>query len=439
VFQYKVMPLVDAWLPYGKSQVCLRIPTRNFLGSIEPKEKPGAPDPIAEINRAMKEPLASKKLNEIVKPESRVAIVVDDATGTAPTKLMVTPLLETLNSEGVRNENVTLIFASGLHRAVKPEEAIELLGEHVSTHVKCLSHDGTAQDLDHVGTTQKHGTKVLLNRSFTQADVRILTGDIGIHYFAGYRGGRKSVLPGISGEETIKHNHALLLDPNARTGILSDNPVHQDMVEAAAMARVDFALNVVMNSKNQIVKAFAGELDRVFSEGIKLFDEMYRIQVERRADIVVVSPGGDPADINLFKAYQSVDNALEIVKRGGVIILVAELAEGHGNQDFYEWMTKFQDLKSVEKEIKRSFVLGGSAAYYYMRALQKARIILVSSMPDYYAANVFKLKTARAVNDALNEAMNIVGKNAKVWTLPYGNFTLTEVKAVEEQSVTTTD
>jgi nickel-dependent lactate racemase len=430
--------MVDAWLPYGKSQICVRIPTRNFLGSIEPKEQPGLPNPIAEIERALNEPLGSKKLNEIVKPESRIAIVVDDATGTAPSELMVSPLLDTLNAEGVKNENVTVIFACGLQRAVKPEEAVQLLGEHICTRVRAVSHDSRAQDLAHVGTTQKHGTEVLLNRSFTEADVRILTGDIGLHYFAGYSGGRKSVLPGISGEETVRHNHALLLDPNARTGILSENPVHQDMVEAAAMAKVDFVLNVVMNSKRELVKAFAGDLERVFSEGIKLFDEMYRVQVDRRADIVVVSPGGDPADVNLFLAYQSVDNAVEVVKRGGVIILVAELAEGHGNQDFYEWMTRFPDVKAVEKEIKRNFTVGGSAAYYYMKALQKARIILVSSMPDYYAANVFKLKTARAVNDALNEAMNIVGKNAKVWTLPYGNFTLPEVKAIEDQGVVTT-
>jgi lactate racemase len=430
--------MVDAWLPYGKSQVCVRIPTRNFLGSIEPKEKPGVPDPIAEIERALKEPLGSKKLNEIVKPESRVAIVVDDVTGTAPSELMVPPLLDTLNNEGVKYENVTVIFACGLQRAVKPEEAVKLLGEHVCTRVRAVSHDSRAQDLAHVGTTQKYGTEVLLNRLFTEADVRILTGDIGLHYFAGYGGGRKSVLSGISGEETVKHNHALLLDPNARTGILSENPVHQDMVEAAAMARVDFVLNVVMNSKRELVRAFAGDLERAFSEGVKLVDEMYRVQVDRRADIVVVSPGGDPTDVNLFRAYQSVDNALEVVKRGGVIILVAELAEGHGNQDFYEWMAKFPDLKAVEREIKRNFVVGGSMAYYYMKALQKARIILVSSMPDYYAANVFKLKTSRAVNDALNEAMNIVGKNAKVWTLPYGDFTLPEVKAVEDQGVVKT-
>ena len=425
--------MVDAWLPYGKSQVCVRIPTRNFLGSIEPKEKPGVLEPRAEIERALKEPLGSKKLNEIVKPESRVAIVVDDVAISAPTDLMVPPLLDKLNNEGVKDENVTIIFACGIHGAIKPEEAVKLLGESVYNRVRTVIHDIKAEDLVQVGTTQKHGTKVFLNHAFTGADVRILTGDIGLHYFAGYEGGRQSVLPGISGEETIRHNHALLLDPNARTGMLVENPVHQDMVEAAAMARVDFALNVVMNSKRELVRAFAGDLEQVFSEGVKLVDEMYRVQVDRRADIVVVSPGGDPADVNLFYAYQSVDNALEVVKRGGVIILLAELSEGHGNQDFYEWMTKFSDLKAVEREIKHNFALGGSTAYYYMKALQKVRMILVSSMPDYYAANVFKLKTTRAVNDALNEAMNIVGKNAKVWTLPYGNYTLPEVKTVEEQ------
>jgi nickel-dependent lactate racemase len=430
--------MVDAWLPYGKSQVCVRIPTRNFLGSIEPKEKPGVSNPRAEIERALNEPLGSKKLDEIVKPESKVAIVVDDITRPTPSDLIVPPLLDELNSRGVKDENVAVIFACGIHRTMKPEEAVKLLGESVCNRVKTISHDCKAQDLVYIGTTQKHGTKVFLNRLFADAEVRILTGDIGIHYFAGYSGGRKSVLPGISGEETVRHNHALLLEPNAKAGILEGNPVHEDMVEAGAMAKVDFAINIVMNSKLEIVKAFAGGLEEVFAEGVKLVDDMYRVQVDRRAEIVVVSPGGDPADLNLFQAYKSVDNALEVVKRGGVVILVAELPEGHGDQGFYEWMTKFNDLKTIEREIKRNFAVGGSKAYYYLKALQKARIILVSSMPDYYATSVFKLKTARAVNDALNEAMNMLGKNSRVWTMPYGNYTLPELKIVEDQVALTT-
>jgi len=423
--------MVDAWLPYGKSEVCVRIPTRNFLGSIDPKEKPGVADAHAEILKSLREPFNSKRLGEIVKPESKVAIVVDDATRTAPTSLMVSAMLEELTTAGVKDDNINVIFACGIHRPVTRDEAVKLLGENIVGRVKTVNHDPHAPDLVHVGTT-KRGTRVYLNRAFVEADVRILTGDVCLHYFAGYGGGMKSILPGIASEEAVRHNHALLLDANAKSGVLNGNPVHEDMVEAARMARVDFVLNVVINSKHEIVRAFAGELEQVFLEGVKLVDQMYRIQVERRADIVVVSAGGDPFDVNLFQAYKAVDNALEVVKRGGVIVLVAELREGHGNQDFYDWMVRYGNLKIVERELKRNFVVGGSKAYYYLKALQKAQIIVVSSMPDYYAANVFKFKTARAVNDALNMAFDIAGKNGKVWALPHGNLTLPEVKATEE-------
>jgi nickel-dependent lactate racemase len=197
---------------------------------------------------------------------------------------------------------------------------------------------------------------------------------------------------------------------------------------------VGFILNVVTNSKGEVVKAFAGDLEQAFYEGVKVVDEMYRIPVDRKADIVVVSPGGYPADINLFQAYKGVDSALGVVKRGGVIVLSAECPQGHGNQVFYDWMVKFSDIKAVEREIARNFVLGGHKAYYLLKALQNHQIILVSLMPDYYATNIFKLKTARAVNDALNEAFKLAGKNGKVWAMPYGNFTLPEVKTSEEQS-----
>jgi nickel-dependent lactate racemase len=424
--------MVDVWLPYGKTEVCVRIPARNFLGTIEPKEKPGVPDARAEIERALKEPIGSKRLSEIAKPEHKVAIVVDDATRPAPSHLMVPPLLNELNAAGVKDENVTVIFGCGTHKAVTQEEALQLLGEEVVRRVKTLSHNCNATDLVYVGETKKHGTKVYLNKVFAEADLKILSGDVGFHYYAGYGGGRKSVLPGVSGEETIKHNHAMILHPNAKTGILEGNPIHEDMVEAARLAKVDFILNVVTNSKSEVVKAFAGDLEQAFYEGVKVVDEMYRVTVNRKADIVIVSPGGHPADVNLFQAYKGVDSALEVVKRGGVVVLVAECPEGHGNQVFYDWMVKFGDLRAVEREIKRNFVLGGHKAYYLLKALQNHDIILVSSMPDYYATNIFKLKTARAVNSALNEAFSIAGKDAKVWAMPYGNFTLPEVKAAEE-------
>lgn len=427
--------MVDVWFPYGKTEVCVRVPARGYLGTIEPKEKKDVPDGKAEVESALKEPIGTQRLSKLAKPESKVAIVVDDATRRAPTNLMISPLLAELEVAGVKDENVTIIFACGVHRPVTQEEAKMMLGEDVANRIRTVSHDCRAQDLVFVGTTKKHQNKIYLNRLFVDANVKVLTGDVCFHYYAGYGGARKSVLPGIAGEESIKHNHALLLDDNARTGMLDGNPVNEDMVEAAQLAKVDFALNVVTNTNGQVVKAFAGNIDEVFSESVKLVDEMYRVPVNRKADVVVVSSGGNPADINLYQSFKAVDNVLDIVKRGGVIVLIAECPEGYGNQAFYDWMIKFKDVKSAEKEIKRNFVLGGHKAYYLMDALERVKIILVSSMPDYYAANIFRLKTARGVNEALTQAFDIVGTNSKVWAVPFGNFTLPELKSETEKDV----
>ena len=425
--------MVDVWIPYGRTDVCARIPARNFLGSILPKELAGASDAKAEVERALSAPIGSKRLGEIVKPESKVAIVVDDATRHTPSEVMLLPVLTELNASGVKDENVTVIFGCGTHRAVTEEEARRLLGEEACKRVKAISHDCRAPDLVHVGNTKTHGNKVCLNRVFAEADVKVLLGDVGFHYYAGYGGGRKSVLPAVAGEETIKHNHAMLLNTNARTGILEGNPVHEDLTEAARLAKVDFIVNTISNARGEVVKAFAGNVEQAFLEAVKAVDEMYRVSVDRRADIVVTSPGGYPADMNLFQAYKALDNALAIVKRGGVIILVAECSEGHGNQVFYDWMVRLGDLKTVEREIKRNFALGGHKAYYLLKALQNHTIILVSSLPDYYSSNIFKVKTARAVNDAITEAFKLAGSAARVWVMPCGNYLVPEVKAADEQ------
>jgi nickel-dependent lactate racemase len=422
--------MVDVWLPYGKSDICVRVPARNLLGSIEPKQVSSVADVKAEVERALSEPIGTGRLNEIAQPEHKIAIVVDDFTRSTPSHIMLPPVLSELNAAGVKDENITVVFGCGTHRVVKPEEAKRLLGEEVLNRVKTISHNCKAEDLVFVGKT-KYGNKVHIARVFAEADLKVLVGDVGFHYYAGYGGGRKSVLPGVSGEETIHNNHAMLLEAGARTGVLEGNPVHEDMTEAARLAKVDFILNVVNNSKGEIVKAFAGDLEQAFLEATKLVDEMYRVTIDRRADIVVVSAGGYPTDINLYQAYKALDNALEVVKRGGTIIMVAECPEGHGNQAFYDWMTRLEDLKKVEREIKRHFELGGHKAYYLLKALRNHQIILVSSLPDYYATGVFKLKTARAVNDAVREALKNAGSQAKVWTIPQGNSTLPEIKTVE--------
>jgi nickel-dependent lactate racemase len=386
-----------------------------------------------EIISALEKPINSPRIKEIAKSGNKVAIVVDDATRKTPSYLMVPPILNELNEAGVKDSDVTVIFGCGTHRPVSGEEAKKLLGEEVLSRVKTVSHDCNAEDLVEMGVTS-FKTQVFLNKTFAEADVKILTGDINLHYYAGYGGGRKSVVPGVSGTRTIQHNHALMLDPNSKIGSLEKNPVHMDMTEVARLANVNFILNVVLNEKNEVVKAFAGDLEAAFLEGVKQIDEMYKVPVSTQADIIVVSPGGHPFDADLFHATKPLEHVIDIVRDNGVIILVAECSEGHGNIKFYEWMTKFRTLDEVKSEIKRNFVLGGHKAYYLLREMQKARIIAVSALPEYMATGVFRLKTAKNVNEALEMAFRFVGRRAKILVVPYGTLTLPILKISEISS-----
>ena len=417
----------EVWLPYGKTKVKLEVPDRAFLGLIEPREVPPAPDPLAEVRRALSEPIGTAVLADVVGPGDKVVITAEDHTRSAPSWLMVPPLLDELNVAGVKDEDITVLFACGTHRAVRPEEAERLLGPEVLKRVRVISHDCQAPDHVYIGDTS-FGNRVEVNKIFAEADVRILTGDIDLHYYAGYGGGRKSVLPGVSSARTIQFNHAMLLHPNARMGVLEGNPVHEDMMEAAKLADVAFILNVVANPEHRVVKAFAGDLERAFMEGVELVDEIYKVPVEEKADVVVVSPGGHPHDIDLYQAYKGIHTALEAVKEGGVVVAVAECPEGHGHKVFFEWMNKFRTLEDMEAEIKSSFRLGGHKAYYLMQALRKAHIVLVSAMPEEQVRDVFRLEPARTAQEGLEKAFELVGRDASVLVMTHGNITLPVLK-----------
>ncbi|MDR2203900.1 MAG: nickel-dependent lactate racemase [Nitrososphaerota archaeon] len=425
--------MVDVWLPYGKTDVCVRVPARNLLGSIVPVQTVGVSDVKKEFERALSEPIGgSRRLSEFIKPESKVVIVLDnDSCGCKSFSDFLLVVLAELNAVGVVDERITVIFGSDGFEAVASDACV-VLGEEVLKRVRVVTHDVKSADLVYVGTTRSHGNKVFLNPVFVAADVRILLGGVGVHYYAGYSGGRSGVLSGVCGVETIRYNTAMMLNGNAKAGVLEDNPVHEDMTEIARLAKVDFIVNFVENSKGELVKVFAGDLEAAFLEAVKFVNELYKITVNSRADIVVVSAGGHLLDLTLYQACTALENALDVVKRNGVIVLVAECSKGYGNQVFYDWMNRLTDLKSTEKEIKRTFALGGHKAYGLLKILQNHPIILLSSLPDYYATTVFKLKTARAVNDALTEAFKLAGSASRVWTIPAGYCSLPEYKAPED-------
>jgi len=409
--------MVEVKLKYGETSLSVDIPDKNLIGIINPRFVNGVGNVEKEILRAISNPIKAPTLDKIAKPGNKVAIVVDDHTRPIKSKIIVEPLLDYLNKIGIQDEDVTIIIGHGSHRKIRLDEAENILGKEILERVNWIPHDANSEDLVYVGETS-YKTKVYINKVFHDADVKILTGDVCLHYYAGYGGGRKSVLPAISGIETISHNHAMLTHPKATTGNLDGNPIHLDMTEAARLAKPDFIINVVMNHKKEIVKAFAGDLEEAFMQGVKLVDQIYKVKVDKQADIVLVSAGGYPSDIDLYQAYKAIDSALRVVKPGGVLVVAAECRDGHGHKVFYEWMKKYQTIEDMEKQIKTNFKLGGHKAYYILKARQKADIILISKMNPKEVKNIFKLEPAKNLDDALEMAFAKKGKNAKIFIMP---------------------
>ncbi|MFX1451023.1 MAG: nickel-dependent lactate racemase [Promethearchaeota archaeon] len=414
-------------LAYGKEIIATEIPEKNYLGTLVPNEIPNVNDERLEIQRAINAPVKVSRLEKIIKSNMKVSIIADDHTRGTPSYLVMPHILNKLNELKVPDENITAIFGCGTHRCVMPGEVEFLIGNETTKRIRVVSHDCHGDDLVNIGKTS-FGNEIKINSIVANSDAIIAIGNIEYHYYAGFTGGRKSILPGVSSYETINFNHAMLTHPKAVTGNLEGNPVHKDMVEAARMAKVDFIINLVRNSKDKIVKTFAGDLEAAHLEGTKLYDKMFRVNVKKRPDIVLLSAGGYPKDINLYQGSKAIDNSKFLVRPGGVIIALLECKEGVGNDVYEEWAKKYRTLQELENQVKTKFILGGHKAYYMEKILLNSTIILISEMPDKEVEEVFKLKPASNVDDALEMAYNIVGRDASLISMPFATKTLPNIR-----------
>jgi len=413
--------MVEIWLPYGSTEVSARIPDENLQAIVEPRAGRGVDDPLKEVATALEKP-TGKSLAELIHPDSKIAVVLDDFADTSGSNPLIHPLINALNAAGAKNEAITLILGRGRHGPQSDQDSTKMLGK-TPEGIRVIHHSGAAEDLIHLGETSRK-TKVLLNKLFLEASVRIVANDVCLHPYAGYSGGRKGVAPGLLGEESIVQNHSLMLSPEAVPGRLVGNPVSEDMDEIARMSRIDFGVNVVANPMKEVVGVFAGDPDQSFAQAVKLVDELYKVPVEGEADIVLESAGGLPYDSSLSMAVPALQSALGAVSPHGTIVLVAECSRGYGEESFYRWMTKHKTLEDMEKELQRRFELAALPAYTLMRASEKARIFLVSVLPSYYSTGVFRLRAEKTANDALRSAIRQVGKRAKVLFLPHGSTTM---------------
>ena len=271
------------------------------------------------------------------------------------------------------------------------------------------------------------GTPVDIVRTVAAADRRICLGNIEYHYFAGYSGGAKAIMPGVSTRDAIQRNHSRMVEEAACAGKLEGNPVREDIEEAAAMVGIDFLLNVVLDEHKRIIRAVAGHYIEAHRAGCAYLDTLYLKKIPAQADIVLVSQGGAPKDINLYQTQKALDNAIHAVKKGGVVVLIGACREGMGERVFEEWMTNAPSPRSMVERIGREFQLGGHKAAAIAMALGHAEIYLVSDLTPAFVRRIF-LTPSESAQAALDAALYKLGRNAAVLAMPYGGSTLPRVE-----------
>lgn len=391
-----------------------------IMGILEPNEIQLEMTGEEEVKRSLNNPIGTGRLSQIVKKGEKVVIVTSDITRPLPSYKVIPSILDELYEVGVSPEDITVVFALGSHRPHTQEEIIQLVGERVYKEVKCIDSD--ANDSVSMGIT-KGGTPVDVFRVVAEADRRICIGNIEYHYFAGYSGGAKAIMPGVSTPAAIQANHRNMVLDDAKVGRLISNPVRDDLNEAIQYCPIDFIVNVVLNEKKEIIFSVAGDYIKAHRVGCEFLDKIYKKQLQEKADIVIVSQGGAPKDINLYQTQKALAKAEHAVKDGGIIILVGSCKEGFGSKIFEEWMTEADSPDDIIARIREKFVLGGHKAAAIALVQKKAKIFMVSEMDADIVKSIF-MEPYTSVQEAYNDAIKELGQDVKVLVMPYGGSTL---------------
>jgi nickel-dependent lactate racemase len=411
-------------LAYGHEFHRVSAPTAGLQAIVTPKECGQPADEEALLWAALADPIGTPSLRDMARPGQRVVIVTSDLTRPCPSARLLPPLLEELAEGGVPDADVTIVMALGLHRPMTEAEIEQAVGPAITRRIRVLNHDPA--DTVRLGETSR-GTPVEIFRPVVEADFRICLANIEFHYMAGFSGGAKSVLPGCASRDAIQANHSLMVRPDARAGRLVDNPLRADLEAGVALLGVDFILNVVVDDDHhRVVGAFAGDVTQAHRRGCDLVAERGQAPISQLADVVLVSAGGFPKDINLYQAQKALDNAAQAVRVGGVIVLVAECAEGFGNQTFENWMTESPSPDDRLARLQQSFVLGGHKAAAIAAVQKQASVLLVSRLPDDGVRRC-GLWPYPDPQRALQAAMAQTAPGASVLVMPQGGAVLPQL------------
>ncbi len=390
------------------------------------------------IETALDNPIGTERVEDIVKPNDKICIIISDSTRSWQNPgVILDALLGRLGKAGVADENIVVISARGSHRAQTADELCLLVTDRIYNRVRVVDHNCYDEaNLTYLGTTSR-GTKVKLNSIAVNSDHVILVGAVLHHFLAGFSGGRKSVIPGIAAHDTIQANHKLALldgigsggNPYVKSGCLEGNPVHLDMLEGALMLNPSFIINVVVDDNYKTLKAFAGDMVKAHAEACRLVDIMNSVDISRRYPIVIASAGGYPKDINVYQPLKTLCHMLECTEPGGIMIMLSESREGFGSPETEKIITGYDNMLDREKALRGSYSIGAHTGYLYANTAKNYNFIYVT---DFGAENFSRtsMHIVRTLDEALELAAELRGGvlSEDVCLMPDGSITLPVIK-----------
>lgn len=411
-------------LPYGNTSVPLDTRGREKTRVYLPVPPTPLPDPLNAARYALRHPSGCPPLAELLrrkKPE-KLVVVVNDETRPTPYHVFFPPLLETFAECGIRDDQITFVIATGLHPPHDDELNRKTYGSDMVDRFRFVSHVADDTDsLEYLGLLPS-GIPLAINRLVTDADFIITLGVVMPHYFAGYSGGRKSILPGVAGHETIERNHARMLEVLDNLPEIHANPISQEMIWAARKVGVDFILNAVVTDEQDIVHLAAGDLEQAWYEATEISGKLYQVPFTHDADLCIVSASGYPRDVNMYQSQKALDHASHIVKPGGQILMLAECPKGFGEHVFEDWISRGYSPAKVLEEVPKHFVIGGHKAYGFARVAIKAELSFVSSLTEKETAMLWAKKCSDV--QTFYDDFLLAHPDAEIAVLPQGSVTL---------------
>jgi nickel-dependent lactate racemase len=412
------MPTID--LGYGRSAITFDYDTARF-DVLAPDEKASHPLSDAEIGAALDAPIDSPPLEELATAGDRVLIVTSDATRATGSAQIVNLLVRRLIGNGAQPADIAIIFATGIHRGVRADEKAELLTPFIAQRIRTINHDAyDPSQLIQLGVTER-GTPIEVNRALKDFTKVILTGAVGFHYFAGFTGGRKSICPGLAAAQTIESTHMLALDferggrrPGVGAGRLQGNAVNEECERVAAMIDPVFSINAIVDERGRCEKIFAGNWRTAHARACDDYAAGHSVQIPEKRELVIVSCGGSPYDINLVQAHKALDMAAAACVEGGLIVLLAECVDGLGRTDFLKWFES-DDSRMLEIRLREAYEVNGQTAWALLTKAERFRVQVVTKLAD---DDVRRMRMNPV--SSIDEALSNIPSNASGYIMPRG-------------------